>query len=156
MIFVKQLRVSSNIAVFLFGLVAFQNLSDARPRRAPTVQSSPAPVAESSSSRTPQGRRSKASPKVTFDQAAAKDIRETLARIERGEKLPHRNDGAIFHNLEHRLPRQADGYYHEYVVPSPPQRGPGPRRLILGGHGSEIFYTPDHYVTFIPVERERL
>lgn len=154
MIFVKQLRAFFKTAIFLFGLIAFQNSTDARPRRAPIVHSSPAPEAESSS--TPQGRRSKASPKATIDQAAAKDIRETLARIERGEKLPHRNDGAIFHNLEHRLPRQPDGYYHEYVVPSPPRRGPGPRRLILGGHGSEIFFTPDHYETFMPVDRERL
>jgi hypothetical protein len=43
-------------------------------------------------------------------------VADTLARIARGESFPHRNDGAVFQNREGLLPRQAPGYYREYVV----------------------------------------
>lgn len=86
------------------------------------------------------------------DESDSKSIEETLRRIERGEKFPHRNDGAVFHNAEGHLPKRSEGFYKEYVVPTPGEHGPGPRRLIIG-QGHEIYYTPDHYVTFIRVDR---
>lgn len=75
------------------------------------------------------------------------DLRETLDRIERGERNSHPNDGSVFQNRERRLPRKASGYYHEWVHPTPNQRGPGPQRIVTGEDG-ELYYTPDHYETF--------
>jgi filamentous hemagglutinin len=78
------------------------------------------------------------------------DLEPELARIERGDRDPHDNDGAIFQNREGRLPQQARGYYHEYVVRTLGISHAGPQRLILGENG-EIYYTPDHYESFIKV-----
>jgi ribonuclease T1 len=75
------------------------------------------------------------------------DLGPTLARIERGERHPHRNDGGTFRNLEGRLPKRPSGYYTEYVHPTPGLNGPGPQRVVLGRDG-EVFYTSDHYQSF--------
>ncbi|MDB5339521.1 MAG: guanine-specific ribonuclease [Planctomycetaceae bacterium] len=75
------------------------------------------------------------------------DLQSTIDRIEKGERNQHRNDGTVFQNREGRLARKPAGYYHEYVVPTPDQHGPGPQRLILG-KGGEVFYTSDHYRSF--------
>lgn len=85
------------------------------------------------------------------------DLAPTLERIKAGERLEHRNDGSVFHNYPASggrgclLPQKPDGYYHEYVHPTPGVSGPGPQRIIIGGHG-EIYYTPDHYESFIPIQ----
>ena len=71
----------------------------------------------------------------------------TLQRIEKGAKFPHRNDCSIFKNREGILPRQQQGYYREFVLPTPGINGPGPQRIITGING-EIFYSPNHYQTF--------
>ena len=75
------------------------------------------------------------------------DLQPTLDRIANGERNEHRNDGTVFQNREGQLPRKPSGYYHEYVVPTPRERGPGPQRLVLG-QGGEVYYTSDHYRTF--------
>lgn len=41
------------------------------------------------------------------------------------------------------------GYYTEYVHPTPGILGPGPQRIVVG-QGGEMYYTADHYKTFIP------
>jgi ribonuclease T1 len=79
------------------------------------------------------------------------DLQPTLDRIEKGERNSHRNDGSVFQNREGKLARKRAGYYHEYVVPTPNQRGPGPQRLILG-QGGEVYYTADHYRTFRKID----
>ena len=79
------------------------------------------------------------------------DLKPTLDRIERGERNSHRNDGSVYRNLNRQLPRQTNGYYREYVVPTPGLGGPGPQRLVLGQKG-EIFYTWNHYDTFIRIK----
>ncbi|MGH8021610.1 MAG: ribonuclease domain-containing protein [Opitutaceae bacterium] len=85
------------------------------------------------------------------------DIGDTLARIARGEMDPHRNDGRVFENRPdpstgvRPLPVQViPDYYREYVHPTPGGRPPGPQRVVIG-LGGEIYYTPDHYHTFVPV-----
>ncbi|WP_434111826.1 ribonuclease domain-containing protein [Methylocaldum sp. GT1TLB] len=78
------------------------------------------------------------------------DLKPTLDRISAGKTFPHRNDGAVFGNKEGLLPQQPAGYYREYVHPTPGVNGPGPQRIVTG-QGGEIFYTPDHYRTFIRV-----
>ena len=80
------------------------------------------------------------------------DLGPTLDRIARGEAYPHRNDGSVFGNREGRLPKKPKNWYHEYVVPTPGEKGPGPQRIILGREG-EAFYTPDHYESFLPLNR---
>jgi guanyl-specific ribonuclease Sa len=85
------------------------------------------------------------------------DLKPTLDRIETGGRFPHRNDGAVFQNrpLPGRdapsLPNQSPGYYREYVHPTPGTPGPGPQRVVVG-RGGEMYYTPDHYQTFVPLK----
>jgi guanyl-specific ribonuclease Sa len=76
------------------------------------------------------------------------DLQPTLDRIAAGklfDRFP--NDGSVFQNRERRLPKQPSGYYHEYVVPTPDQSGPGPQRLVIGKEG-ELYYTSNHYQSF--------
>lgn len=81
------------------------------------------------------------------------EARETLSLIQRGGPFPHRRDGVIFGNREHRLPEQARGYYREYTVPTPGARNRGARRIIAGGQPPrEFFYTPDHYRSFRKIQ----
>ncbi len=78
------------------------------------------------------------------------DLAPELARIARGERDGHANDGATFGNREHRLPSRVRGWYREYVVRTPGLRGPGPQRLVLGKDGA-AWYSSDHYRTFVQV-----
>ena len=75
------------------------------------------------------------------------DLSPHLARIERGERDPHRNDGSVFHNRERLLPERPSGHYREYVIRTPGINHAGPQRLVIGSDG-EIFYTHDHYRSF--------
>jgi len=63
---------------------------------------------------------------------------------------PFRKDGAIFRNSEGRLPARPRGYYREYTVPTPGSTKRGSRRFVVGEAG-EIYYTEDHYQTFVEV-----
>ncbi|WP_208727395.1 polymorphic toxin-type HINT domain-containing protein [Leptospira bourretii] len=82
------------------------------------------------------------------------DLKPTLQRIEQGGRFPHRNDGSIFNNrplpgkTTPELPVKPDGYYTEYVHPTPGVQGPGPQRIVRGANG-DMWYTPDHYDSFI-------
>lgn len=78
------------------------------------------------------------------------DLKDTLDRIAKGQKFPHRNDGAVFGNREGLLPAQPHGYYREYVHPTPGVGGPGGQRVVVG-HGGEVYFTQDHYQTFTRV-----
>ncbi|GAA1890716.1 ribonuclease domain-containing protein [Lapillicoccus jejuensis] len=74
--------------------------------------------------------------------------RRTLALIRAGGPFPYpRNDGVVYHNANHVLPREADGYYHEYTVPTPGSSTRGPRRVVTGSQG-QLYLTLDHYDTF--------
>ena len=81
--------------------------------------------------------------------------RQTVDLIERGGPFPYpHNDGVVFHNDEHLLPRETDGYYHEYTVPTPGSSDRGARRIITGRHG-EFYYTADHYEHFVRIDVSR-
>lgn len=87
-------------------------------------------------------------PLSTLPAAAA----ETVRLIERGGPFPYpHNDGVVFHNNEHRLPAEPDGYYHEYTVPTPGSPDRGARRIVTGRPG-EFWYTADHYESFRRVD----
>jgi guanyl-specific ribonuclease Sa len=75
-------------------------------------------------------------------------VAATVTLIKRGGPFPYpRNDGAVFHNNEHLLPSEPDGYYHEYTVPTPHSTDRGARRMITGEDG-RYWYTGDHYESF--------
>jgi ribonuclease T1 len=79
----------------------------------------------------------------------------TVGLIEHGGPFPYpRNDGVVFHNFEHRLPTEPDGYYHEYTVPMPGSPDRGERRIVTGRNG-EYWYTDDHYESFERVDVDR-
>ena len=48
------------------------------------------------------------------------------------------------------LPARPQGYYREYVVRTPGMSHAGPQRLVLGDAG-EIYFTADHYASFVRV-----
>ncbi|WP_081325944.1 ribonuclease domain-containing protein [Pantoea agglomerans] len=73
-----------------------------------------------------------------------------------GGKYPLKNNFSVFRNYPDRttgisgLPKQPNGYYKEYVHPTPDIPRPGPQRIIVGQNG-EAYYTNDHYKTFIKI-----
>ena len=87
---------------------------------------------------------------VTGADGKIADLGPTLDRIKNGVKFPHRNDGTIFKNREGLLPSKPAGYWTEHVHPTPGGKGPGLQRIVIGQNG-EIYFTPDHYKTFIPL-----
>lgn len=80
------------------------------------------------------------------------DLQPTFDRIAAGANGLSRNDGSVFRNGQSLLPSKPPGYYTEYVVPTPRINGSGPQRIVTGQNG-EMFYTPDHYLTFVPVKK---
>ncbi|MFN8473814.1 MAG: ribonuclease domain-containing protein [Anaerolineae bacterium] len=78
------------------------------------------------------------------------EARRTIALIEKGGPFPYSRDGIVFENREGRLPPKPSGYYHEYTVETPGSSDRGARRIITGKNG-EIYYTDDHYETFVRV-----
>jgi RHS repeat-associated protein len=87
---------------------------------------------------------------VSTAEGVVHDLQPTLNRIASGGKFPHRNDGSIFKNMEGLLPKQNTGYYREFVHPTPGVNGPGAMRVVTGQNG-QMWFTPDHYKTFIPI-----
>ncbi|MDQ4011467.1 MAG: ribonuclease N [Actinomycetota bacterium] len=79
---------------------------------------------------------------------------EVWQLIQEGGPFPYRQDGTVFGNREGRLPQQRSGFYREYTVPTPGESDRGPRRLITGGT-TELYYTGDHYVSFVVVDPRR-
>jgi guanyl-specific ribonuclease Sa len=74
------------------------------------------------------------------------DVRAMVEGVQSGKLSPR----AIFENREGLLPRQSPSYYQEFVHPTPGVSGAGPQRIV-SGQGGELYYTPDHYKTFIPL-----
>ncbi|MPY84572.1 MAG: ribonuclease N [Actinophytocola sp.] len=76
-------------------------------------------------------------------------VAETWRRIEAGEA-----EGSVFGNREGLLPQRPYGYYREYPVPTPGSDDRGARRLVVGEDG-ELYYTGDHYQSFVLVDPDR-
>ena len=95
-------------------------------------------------------------PRGRPDMVGNVDVGPTLDRIQRGGTNPHRNDGTEYQNRPPQgqttpaLPVQRPGYYTEYVHPTPGVPNAGPQRIVTGKAG-ELYYTPDHYTTFVPL-----
>ncbi|PYC68058.1 ribonuclease [Streptomyces tateyamensis] len=76
---------------------------------------------------------------------------DTITLIAKGGPYPYRTDGVVFENREGRLPKKANGYYHEYTVVTPGSGDRGTRRVVTGAPGEE-FWTGDHYATFQQID----
>ncbi len=82
-----------------------------------------------------------------------REITRVLALVDTGGPFPHDQDGTTFQNREGHLPQQPNDYYREYTVETPGSPDRGARRLVIG-EGGEIYYTRDHYDSFVQIDRE--
>jgi ribonuclease T1 len=78
-------------------------------------------------------------------------IQDTVALLKAGGPFPYGKDGSEFSNREGRLPQQGPGYYREYTVATAGSPDRGARRIVSGRTG-EIYYTRDHYQTFMRLD----
>lgn len=114
-----------------------------------TITPPPTPFARPTA--TPQARPARMDGlPVVFVDELPREALQTLALIQRGGPFPYRQDGTIFQNRERRLPIRPRGYYREYTVRTPGERDRGARRIVAGA-GGEIYYTADHYESFVRV-----
>ena len=74
------------------------------------------------------------------------DVRATVEGIRSGKISPR----DVFQNREGLLTQKPAGYYQEFVHPTPGVNGVGPQRIIQV-QGGELYYTPDHYRSFVPL-----
>jgi ribonuclease T1 len=79
------------------------------------------------------------------------EVGETIGLIRADGPYPYDEDGVVFGNREDQLPDQPTGYYREYTVETPGSSDRGPRRVITGEAG-EVYYTEDHYASFVEVD----
>lgn len=79
------------------------------------------------------------------------EARQVLGEIRSGGPFEFGQDGSTFHNFERLLPPEPDGFYKEYTVPTPGASTRGARRIIQGADG-RLFYTSDHYRTFLLIK----
>lgn len=105
-----------------------------------------APAAVSTVRATPIPERIDGFPVIARDELPPEAL-VMLELIEGDGPFPYRQDGAVFQNRERLLPRQPQGYYHEYTVETPGESDRGARRIVTG-EGGEMYYTDDHYASF--------
>jgi len=125
------------------------------PAGAPVSHSAPRPPTVPS---TPSTREAAPAPIALGDPVLERQIALVIESMDRTGRPPdgvaqggrrHGPRGA-FENAEGRLPRQGPGYYTETDVWPRGAGGRGARRLIFG-RGGEVYYTADHYRTFVRV-----
>ena len=78
------------------------------------------------------------------------EARQTIALIRANGPFPYAQDGRSFGNREKHLPAKPHGYYREYTVKTPGARDRGARRIVAG-KGGELYYTEDHYRSFMRI-----
>ena len=120
---------------------AAQSPTSAGQRPAPTSQQ-PAPSAQ------PPAQYATVDGGAISDREQVIGIWDTLRRIAKGPPFPYKQDGASFSNREKRLPQRERGWYREYTVETPGSDDRGARRLVVGKDG-DIWYTDDHYRSFV-------
>jgi ribonuclease T1 len=82
-----------------------------------------------------------------------REAQRTVTLIEAGGPYPYGKDGATFGNRERILPVQRAGFYREYTVVTPGEGDRGARRIVAGDEGRQLFYTGDHYSSFVRIRR---
>lgn len=113
---------------------------------------------------------------VVSDARRVRAIEDLLAKIAVCRPMPYSNDGNVHSKPHPGLPSKPAGYYLEYtlIVPDRPT-GSGPEPVVIGGvtymagpvqtfrgaerlmigGGREVYYTPDHYKSFIKLNIQR-
>jgi ribonuclease T1 len=134
------------LAAAIVGLVGLAGCGGSSNKSSNTAASDTAAVRPADPARKPSGTATVA------ESALPAEARDMIRRIDAGGPFQHRQDGVTFQNREGLLPKQAGGYYREYTVDTPGAQDRGARRLILGRQG-ELYYTPDHYRSFLWVVR---
>lgn len=89
-------------------------------------------------------------PTVSWEQIPP-EAQTTINLIYQGGPFPYTRDGIEFQNRERLLPQQPRGYYREYTVETPGATNRGARRIVAGQNG-EMYYTEDHYSSFVQVQ----
>jgi len=127
----------------------------AEPAPASASRSAPRPV--DTAPRT--GDRNEAPPAIALgDPELERQVAIVIESMDRTGRPPAgvaqggRRNGrrGVFENAEGRLPVQPGGYYTETDVWPRAEGGRGARRLIFG-RGREVYYTADHYRTFVRI-----
>ncbi|XHX78035.1 MAG: ribonuclease domain-containing protein [Stenomitos frigidus ULC029] len=115
------------------------------------VEAQPASTSQTAPSQTTIVARAVSIPVVAANRLPP-EARSTINLIRQGGPFPYAKDGTVFRNRERRLPQAMTGYYREYTVKTPGVRHRGARRIVTG-QGSEIYYTSDHYASFVRVKQ---
>lgn len=140
------------IAVALVVVLGFAYLTSGR--STPTgVPSDTTSTADSTPARTPPLPNSADGLRWVRLTDLPREAQQTVALIENGGPFPYAMDGSTFRNFEGILPTRPRGYYREYTVPTPGESDRGARRIVTGDEDRELFYTADHYESFVRVRR---
>jgi ribonuclease T1 len=97
---------------------------------------------------TAEGGQAAAADLAQFPAEERQAIQDAVALLKAGGPFHYSKDGSEFSNREGRLPQRGPGYYREYTVATAGSPDRGARRIV-GGRAGEIYYTRDHYQTFI-------
>lgn len=79
---------------------------------------------------------------------------DTWRLVQQNGPFPYEQDGSVFENREGLLPDEDPGYYREYTVRTRGSDDRGARRLVTGAE-REVYYTGDHYQSFVRVDVTR-
>lgn len=115
--------------------------------RSPGARTSP------SATRPAAGRDARSGLRVVALGELPREAQATVALVDRGGPFPYAQDGVTFGNYKLVLPAEPRGWYREYTVRTPGERDRGPRRIVTGDHDTQLFYTGDHYASFVQVSR---
>ncbi|MGW6446719.1 ribonuclease domain-containing protein [Lentzea sp. NPDC055074] len=138
------------LTVALVGLVALVVVGWFFKDTSSTSETPPASIAPSASQLAVPGGKSGLDVQALSKLPA--EAAKTWKLIEAKGPFPYpRNDGVTFQNREKRLPAKDSGYYKEYTVPTPGSPDRGARRIVTGSE-KEVFYTGDHYSSFVVVD----
>ncbi|WP_020660949.1 ribonuclease domain-containing protein [Amycolatopsis benzoatilytica] len=140
------------LLVLVLGGWLVKESTDKSPSSPSSAHSSSAAAASGASAKVPgSGAGLAVKPLSSLPSQAA----DTWKLIQKGGPYPYpRNDDVVFQNRENVLPAQKNGYYHEYTVKTPGSPDRGARRLVTGA-AKELYYTGDHYATFVVVDPAR-
>jgi ribonuclease T1 len=145
------------LVLLVMGLVLMAGCGSSPAAAANTPTGTKAPTATLT---TPSSKKATATPrpkparigglKTVYTFQLPKEAQRTLMLIKQGGPFPYERDGITFQNREGLLPQKPRGYYSEYTVITPGSRDRGARRIIAGDRG-ELYYTEDHYDSFVRV-----
>jgi guanyl-specific ribonuclease Sa len=90
-----------------------------------------------------------ASASTEIDASTQQRIETTYKNVEDGN-LTYSKDGTVWNNKDGNLPLEKPGFYKEYTVDNSGTSGRGVERLVIGENG-DVYYTADHYATFVKI-----